>query len=68
MARYYVNQNAQADGYHEVHKDGCPTPAHINNRTYLGYYSSCAPAVREARKHYTKVDGCKNCSSACHTR
>lgn len=67
MARYYVNKNAQANGDHEVHRDGCqwmPLPA---NRLYLGDFNTCGPAKTEAKKHYAKADGCAHCSPACHT-
>jgi hypothetical protein len=68
MPNYYVNRNAQEGGEHEVHRDGCPTPANSENRLYLGNFTSCNAAVVEARKHYDNVDGCKNCSLECHTR
>jgi hypothetical protein len=65
--RYYVNSNAQDDGNHEVHQvTVCPTPAEPKNRVYLGYFSSCKGAVHEAKKYYTNVDGCRNCSEDCH--
>ena len=64
---YYVNDNAQANGDHEVHRDGCqylPAPA---NRTYLGSFDNCSDAVTAAKKHYRQVNGCYTCSRACHT-
>jgi hypothetical protein len=67
MARHYVNNNAQANGDHEVHVEGCsfmPLPA---NRAYLGDFSSCRPAVTEARKYWSQVNGCYYCCNACHT-
>lgn len=68
MARYYVNKNAQPDsGDHEVHKVGCDWLPDPENRKYLGNYESCSPAVREARKYYSDVNGCYYCSNACHT-
>jgi len=67
MARYYVNDNAQANGDHEVHTTGCSWLPLPHNRTYLGDFSSCGPAVREAKKKYTKSNGCYHCSRACHT-
>ena len=68
MPRYYVNRNAQDNGDHEVHvvKD-CPTPADEKNRLYLGDFDSCHDAVKEAKKHYSQSNGCKNCSLPCHT-
>lgn len=64
---YYVNDNAQTNGDHEVHRDGCqylPTPA---NRTYLGSFDNCSGAVTAAKKHDKQVNGCYTCSRACHT-
>lgn len=68
MARYYVNDNAQANGDHEVHKEGCAWMPAVHNRTYLGEFSSCGPAVAAARQHYSQVNGCYYCSNECHTQ
>lgn len=66
MAKYYVNDNAQSNGDHEVHRDDCKyLPAH---RTFLGEFSSCKPAVEEAKRHHKQVNGCKTCSDECHTQ
>jgi len=66
MSHYYVNRKAQpATGDHEVHKEGCIY--FPSDNSYLGYYSSCAEAVVEAKKTYRRADGCKTCSPECHT-
>jgi hypothetical protein len=52
MSRYYVNKNAQDNGDHEVHKDGCSYMPEPENRKYLGEFSNCHDAVREAKRHY----------------
>jgi hypothetical protein len=68
MADYHVNKNAQSTGEHEVHKTGCgqqPDPA---NRLSLGDHANCQSAVKEAKKHYPKVDGCYYCASDCHKK
>jgi hypothetical protein len=67
-ANYYVNTQAQNNGDHEVHKDGCTYLPSILNRKYLGAFDSCVGAVREARKYHTQVNGCYYCSNACHTQ
>lgn len=67
MADYYVNSNQQANGDHEVHKAGCSWMPDKNNRIYLGNFSNCYEAVREAKKHYIKSNGCYYCSNECHT-
>lgn len=68
MDFYYVNKNEQPTGEHEVHKLSCSHLPEERNRIYLGSFSSCSEAVREAKKHYDNVDGCKYCCPACHTR
>jgi hypothetical protein len=66
MAHYYVNQHAQANGDHEVHKSGC---SHMpKDKTSLGDHATCSSAVATARQHYSKVDGCAFCSPGCHKR
>lgn len=67
MAYYYVNKKAQANGDHEVHKSGCSFMPNTENRTYLGDFTSCGPAVVEAKKIYSKADGCAYCSPSCHS-
>lgn len=47
MALYYVNQNAQSNGDHEVHVSTCSYLPDATNRTYLGDFQTCGPAVTE---------------------
>ena len=65
--RYYVNDNAQHNGDHEVHTEHCAWLPSPGNRTYLGYHTGCGSAVDEARRHYSQVNGCYHCSRPCHT-
>ena len=65
---YYVNDNAQDNGDHEVHEEGCSYLPQTPNRTYLGYFSNCSDAVKEAKKHHDQVNGCFWCSRPCHTQ
>ncbi|RLD59582.1 MAG: hypothetical protein DRJ01_11100 [Bacteroidetes bacterium] len=67
MANYYVNKNSQANGDHEVHKEGCSYMPDVSNRIFLGNFLSCKDAVEEAKKHYSKSNGCYYCSNECHT-
>ena len=65
MASHYVNQNAQSNGDNEVHVQGCsyfPSAAQ-----YLGEFASCHGAVTEAKRYYTRANGCAFCCPACHT-
>lgn len=68
MARYYVNKNGQTNGDHEVHTSTCSWLPDAENRIYLGEFLTCWPAVLEARKYYTQVNGCYYCSNGCHTQ
>jgi hypothetical protein len=65
--KYYVNKNTQANGDHEVHNEYCRYLPNIENRKYLGEFSNCSDAVKEAKKTYPKSNGCKTCSNSCHT-
>lgn len=65
MPNYVVNNNPQSNGDHEVHKTDCTY--FPNNYKDLGWHSTCATAVAEAKKTYWKSNGCKYCSPTCHT-
>lgn len=67
MYNYYVNKNPQKNGDHEVHREDCKWLPAAVNRIYLGRFSSCRPAVIQARNFFTQVNGCKHCSWECHT-
>ncbi|TCD29612.1 hypothetical protein EZ456_00930 [Pedobacter psychrodurus] len=67
MKKYYVNKNAQSKGDHEVHDEKCTYLPSSDNRKYLGEFSSCKGAVTEAKKTYSKSNGCRTCSIDCHT-
>ncbi len=67
MDHYYVNKNAQPNGDHEVHTSNCNYLPSLDNRLYLGIFSNCADAVKEAKKSYSQSNGCYYCSRACHT-
>ena len=65
MNNYYVNNKAQNNGDHEVHKDGCIYMP--GDKTSLGRFANCADAVREAKRKYRQSNGCYTCSRECHT-
>jgi hypothetical protein len=65
--RYYVNNNAQPNGDHEVHTYNCTHGPNDENRQFLGDFSNCAPAVIAAKKYYPKSNGCYFCANECNT-
>lgn len=68
MKKYYVNDNTQSNGDHEVHDEDCSFLPLVQNRTYLGIFSGCRDAVKEAKKKHSQVNGCFYCSKECHTQ
>jgi hypothetical protein len=71
MAKYIVNSNAQADGYHEVHnEDTCNHLPDVQNRVLIGNYNNCFEAVSAIKQQNPShsIDGCYYCCNACHTR
>jgi hypothetical protein len=67
MKKYYVHKYTDAQGDHEVHVEGCSKMPSAENRIYLGEFSNCDDAVREAKKHRSPVNGCYHCCTPCHT-
>jgi hypothetical protein len=67
MPYYYVNDNAQTNGDHEVHESGCSWLNMVYSKTPLGYHDNCYSAVREAKMKYYQSNGCAYCCPACHT-
>ncbi|MGI6049176.1 MAG: hypothetical protein ACOYEG_14410 [Petrimonas sp.] len=68
MKDYFVNNNPQITGEHEVHTEDCYYLKIAQSKTRLGTFYSCHGAMIEARKHYYNVDGCKYCCPDCHKR
>lgn len=68
MASYFVSTIAKENGDHEVFAQGCSWMPDSSNRMYLGEFSNCIDAMREARKHYQQVNGCYYCCTPCHTQ
>lgn len=65
--KYYVNDEAQFNGDHEVHVESCRYYPKIKNKTYLGEHESCIEAVHAAKKVHRQANGCVYCSRSCHT-
>lgn len=68
MKEYYVNNRAQSNGDHEVHDEDCRYLPLPQNRTYLGKFLTCKPAVEKAKSYHKQVNGCSTCSLSCHTQ
>ncbi len=66
---YYVNNNAQENGDHEVHNGSRPCEwfHKIKSKERLGHFNNCHEAVAAAKKIYWKSNGCAFCARDCHT-
>ena len=67
MAEYYANKKAQDNGDHEVHEGDCNYLPGPGNKLYLGFFTNCYDAVKEAKKYFPQSNGCYYCSQECHT-
>lgn len=67
MPYFHVNRNAQPNGDHEVHENGCSHQPLPQNQQDLGWHLSCSSAVSAAKVHYRTANGCYYCANACHT-
>lgn len=67
MKHYYVNNNAQANGDHEVHTDGCSFLQYIVSKTYLGLFINATAAVVKAKQYHYQVNGCVYCCPEANT-
>jgi len=65
MPTYYVNNQPQPNGDHEVHVAGC---AHFpGSWMSLGDHARCATAVAQANHTHRPANGCIHCCRACHS-
>ena len=66
--RYYVNDNPQSTGEHEIHNEKCHWLKLTKSTTPLGEHHNCHSALIVAKGIYEVVDGCADCCPDCHTR
>ena len=68
IKHYFFNINLDKNGNHEIHTESCKYLEPINNRTYIGYFTNCETAIKEAKIKFAKsnFDGCYWCSRDCH--
>lgn len=68
MNNYYVNDHAQENGDHEVHRDGCAYLNLVRSKTYLGLFLNAIPAVQKAKMlYYRQSNGCAYCAPEANT-
>jgi hypothetical protein len=61
MNRFYVFKNANLQGKHELHKDGCRCVLNDDMAIYLGSYNSISIAIVAARAFFNEVVACAYC-------
>lgn len=66
---YYINNNEQSNGDHEVHREECSWLPNVSNRTYLGYLTSSFTAINVAQQKFPtwKINGYAHCCPESNT-
>lgn len=67
MKHYYVNNNAQSNGDHEVHTGECHYLLLIVDKTYLGIFFNAVGAAEKAKQYHFQSNGCAYCSPEANT-
>ena len=67
MRAYWVDDAPQLNGNHEVHVESCVYLPNYDRRTSLGAHADCWEALAKAKAYFDRVNGCKRCSTGCHT-
>ncbi len=60
MSHYFINNHAEDDGAHEVHRVGCKKMP--MDKAYLGNFEHVEAALIEARKEFWQSRGCDRCA------
>jgi hypothetical protein len=63
MHEYFININAESEGYQEVHRRGCRFLKIPVSKDYvsIGLFTSYYQALKEAFKKYPEVKECHSC-------
>ncbi|QZT37387.1 hypothetical protein K5X82_00495 [Halosquirtibacter xylanolyticus] len=61
MKSYYINNQYQSEGVHEVHTADCPFLPGSIDRRYIGAYKNVDMAIHNAQSEYSHVESCAYC-------
>lgn len=61
MDYFYVDQKAQGDGSHQVHRGICKLLPPNEDRMFLGYFDKHEEPVLLAKKWFPNATGCIHC-------
>ncbi len=59
--KLFLGIRPQTNGYHSLHRDGCPFMPDENKRIYLGRLFPGRNVIAEGQKYYEKVNVCRFC-------
>jgi hypothetical protein len=68
MTNYIIHINSQTNGDHKVHKITCSILPNPPNRLYLGDFSNCYDAIKEAKKYDPEAESCPLCAPECQNK
>lgn len=65
MKKFYVSDNPDETGMHQIHDEDCIHLPPIFYRKYLGRFDISFEAMETARRYFKRVKGCQHCTSEC---
>lgn len=67
MDIFYINLKPLENGDYEMHRSGCNQLPNPTSRFYVGLFTTCNEALKEAKKAFPESNGCRICCKSCHT-
>jgi hypothetical protein len=59
--KYFISTRPSINGYHCVHKQGCPFLSEPQRSFLIGVFESSTEAVMEGRRYFRTADCCPFC-------
>ncbi|MGE0078610.1 MAG: hypothetical protein AB7S48_12185 [Bacteroidales bacterium] len=66
MDIFYIDLKSKDEGVYEMHRSKCTHLPNTENRYYLGLFSTCKEAIKEAKKAFPQTKGCEHCCNSCN--
>lgn len=67
MDIFYVDLKVKENGEYLMHRSGCKQLPDSTSRYYVGLFTTCNEAIKDAKKAFPLTNGCKICCKSCHT-
>jgi hypothetical protein len=64
MNKYYLENDENTNGEHEIHMISCNYKSKIDNLIFIGLFTECKYALLEAQEIFKRVNGCSFCCNS----